>query len=457
MDRRKFLTNAVGMCTALLVDELTGCSSKTIDTSKAKGAADAGAGGGGGSGTGGASATGGESATGGASVDGGSGSSGTGGSAVSQEAGVPGPLDPPFTSNCPSAVVPGNEFIFDVETHWFSAEDVANFPAYAQAFGPLFQVASESNYIQSIFCGSDTTVACLGTWPGILCTADRTTGCGVPLSNQHIVASRDKINALAGGSHRVFNHTLVLPQDPSGIAAQLAVMAEFHTRYGVAAWELYPGFKPGFRLDGADGLADKVILKGLQLGVNRFCIHKGAPIGNFFDTTANYPDDIGPAALKYPDANFIVCHAAICAGLDTCSGSMEGPFNPDEAKPTGTNALIRSLIDSGIGPGGNVYASTGRAFSQVMTDLIQSVHFFGKLLKYLGPDNVLWGSDAVGNSNPQQLIEAFRSLTIPQDMQDQYGYPELTAEVKTKILGLNAARLYGVDPANTRCRVSSCA
>lgn len=38
--------------------------------------------------------------------------------------------------------------------------------------------------------------------------------------------------------------------------------------------------------------------------------------------------------------------------------------------------------------------------------------------------------------------------------QDRYGYPELTRRIKNKILGLNGARLYGVDPLSTRCESS---
>jgi hypothetical protein len=81
----------------------------------------------------------------------------------------------------------------------------------------------------------------------------------------------------------------VLPQDPSGIDAQLAIMEA--ARCDAAAWVPYPGFKPGFRLD--TDIADRVIQKGLSLGVNLFCAHKGPPIGNFLEPLPNYPDDVG--------------------------------------------------------------------------------------------------------------------------------------------------------------------
>jgi hypothetical protein len=34
-----------------------------------------------------------------------------------------------------------------------------------------------------------------------------------------------------------------------------------------------------------------------------------------------------------------------------------------------------------------------------------------------------------------------------------YGYPQITAEMKAKIFGLNAAKLYHIDPVAARCRV----
>jgi hypothetical protein len=47
--------------------------------------------------------------------------------------------------------------------------------------------------------------------------------------------------------------------------------------------------------------------------------------------------------------------------------------------------------------------------------------------------------------------QALRSFHISEEFQDRFGYPELTKEIKHKILGLNGARLYGVDPLGARC------
>jgi predicted TIM-barrel fold metal-dependent hydrolase len=64
----------------------------------------------------------------------------------------------------------------------------------------------------------------------------------------------------------------------------------------------------------------------------------------------------------------------------------------------------------------------------------------------VGEDRILWGTDSVWYGPPQPLIDAFRAFTIPDRMRAEFGYPELTPDVKQKILGSNATALYGVAP-----------
>ncbi|HWW53974.1 MAG TPA: hypothetical protein VNY84_09400, partial [Acidimicrobiales bacterium] len=39
--------------------------------------------------------------------------------------------------------------------------------------------------------------------------------------------------------------------------------------------------------------------------------------------------------------------------------------------------------------------------------------------------------------------------------QQRFGYPALTQTIKDKVFGLNAAKLFGVDPTATRCALTS--
>jgi hypothetical protein len=64
---------------------------------------------------------------------------------------------------------------------------------------------------------------------------------------------------------------------------------------------------------------------------------------------------------------------------------------------------------------------------------------------------VLWGSDCLFYGSPQPLIQAMRTFQISEELRERYGYPKLTKERKAKILGLNGAALYGVEPNTSTC------
>ena len=51
----------------------------------------------------------------------------------------------------------------------------------------------------------------------------------------------------------------------------------------------------------------------------------------------------------------------------------------------------------------------------------------GTLLKGLGPDRVVWGTDALWTGSPQWQIEGLRRLEIPEDMQKKFGFKPMGA------------------------------
>ena len=130
------------------------------------------------------------------------------------------------------------------------------------------------------------------------------------------------------------------------------------------------------------------------------------------------------------------------------------PFNTADAASLGVDRVIKALLDNGLGLGSNVYAELGTTWFNLMSSMSEAAHVLGKLLKYLGPDRILWGTDSYNNGGPQPQIQAFRAFQIPESMQMLYGYPALTAEVKRKIFGLNAAAVYGVDPQTMRRKIT---
>ena len=54
---------------------------------------------------------------------------------------------------------------------------------------------------------------------------------------------------------------------------------------------------------------------------------------------------------------------------------------------------------------------------------------------------------------PQWQIEAFRKLTIPDELIAGYGYPEFTDADKDLIFGRNMAKLYGVDVDKVKTQI----
>ena len=94
----------------------------------------------------------------------------------------------------------------------------------------------------------------------------------------------------------------------------------------------------------------------------------------------------------------------------------------------------------------NVYAELGTTFaSMVVTFPTVWAHLIGQLLYYMGENNIVFGSDSPWYGGPQWQIEALWRSRIPDDIQDKWRYPELDENAKRKILGLNSARLYGLN------------
>jgi uncharacterized protein len=114
-------------------------------------------------------------------------------------------------------------------------------------------------------------------------------------------------------------------------------------------------------------------------------------------------------------------------------------------------------MNNGLGLGSNVYGELGTTWQNIMTDTTAATHVLGKLLKYLGEDNVVWGTDCMWYGSPEPQIQMFMSFKMDEKIRMQEGYPDLTPAIKTKILGLNAAKVFGINPTATRCGIKDSA
>ncbi|WP_442940295.1 amidohydrolase family protein [Nocardioides sp. B-3] len=89
----------------------------------------------------------------------------------------------------------------------------------------------------------------------------------------------------------------------------------------------------------------------------------------------------------------------------------------------------------------NVHAGLAVAMPFIHTRPRYFAQIIGELLYWVGEDKIQFSSD-YAIWTPKWLIEAFVDFQIPEDMTE---YPELTATAKKKILGLNAAKMYGLN------------
>jgi predicted TIM-barrel fold metal-dependent hydrolase len=56
----------------------------------------------------------------------------------------------------------------------------------------------------------------------------------------------------------------------------------------------------------------------------------------------------------------------------------------------------------------------------------------------------MWGTDSALWGNPQWQIDAFRKFQIPAQLVEGHGYPQLTDDIKAKVFGQNAARIWNL-------------
>ena len=174
----------------------------------------------------------------------------------------------------------------------------------------------------------------------------------------------------------------------------------------------------GWRL--SDPWAYKYLELCEELGIKNIHVHKGPTIYplnlDAFDVR-----DVDYAATDFPGLNFIVEHVGLPRLEDFCWIATQEH---------------------------NVYAGMSVAMAFIHPRPRYFAEIMANLLFWLGEDRILFGSDYAIWS-PKWLIEKFMAFELPDDIRQEYGV-ELTTEVKRKILGENAARLYEVDIAAHR-------
>jgi predicted TIM-barrel fold metal-dependent hydrolase len=145
-------------------------------------------------------------------------------------------------------------------------------------------------------------------------------------------------------------------------------------------------------------------------------VHKGPTIWPL-DKDAFDVSDVDRAATDFQGLNFIVEHVGLPRIEDFCFMATQ-----ERNVYAGLAVVIGGLMHA-----------RPRFFAKVM----------GELMFWLGEDKLLFGSD-YAIWEPKWQVEGFAGWDYPDDAEFS-DYPRLTAASKKKIMGLNAARLYGID------------
>ncbi len=350
-----------------------------------------------------------------------------------------------------------SQFVMDTHTHFLRDDTrLTNFVAGREAVGKFgwnkslaektqtLDDLKYANYFKEIYLDSDTRVALISNAPS-----------EIPedwfLTNEMVFAARARVNKQAG-SRRMLAHYTITPGQPGWLEGIDRAIAEFkpdswkgytlgdntHKESSHFPWHLddeklmYPAYE-----------------RFAKAGIRNVCIHKGLfPPGmeTRFPKLFDYADvrDVGKAAKDWPQLNFIVYHS----GYRHIGGDPAVAMA--EWDKTGRISWVSDLAEIPAKYGvKNVYGDLGQlfAYSTVAQPRLAAA-MMGTLIKGLGSDHVVWGTDAVWTGSPQWQIESMRRLEIPADMQKKHGFKPLgpaEGPVKTQIFSGNSVRLYNFE------------
>jgi predicted TIM-barrel fold metal-dependent hydrolase len=346
------------------------------------------------------------------------------------------------------------QFVMDTHTHFLRDDtrlmgfvkqrEAVGKAGWNTALGAKEQTIDDlkyDNYLKEIYLDSDTKVALLTNSPS-----------EIPedwfLTNEMVFRTREKVNK-ASGSRRMLAHYTITPGWPGWLEGIDRAIAEFKP-------DSWKGYTVGDNTHKESShypwhLDDEKLMypayeRFVKASIKNVCIHKGlfAPaVERQFPHLAPYADvrDVGKAAKDWPQLNFVIYHSAYRHVGGSPAEAMA------EWDQTGRISWVSELAEIPAKYGvTNVYGDLGQLFAwSTVAEPRLAAALMGTLIKGLGADHVIWGTDAVWTGSPQWQIEGLRRLEIPEDMRKKFGFQPLgpaDGSIKNAIFGENVARLY---------------
>jgi len=316
-------------------------------------------------------------------------------------------------------------FVFDAVIHALDYRDSAavhrdatllrnQIRGAAEAFarkGPAFDTTAIDAPVsvdwanKRLFDESDTDMALAQTVPLFSLYKD---GVGPARLNYELAQSNPDRILFCGGVDPIY-------QGLNGAVYEMERQVE---EWGAVSIKFYQSQSPriAWRADDRD-IAYPLFEAAQRLGVKLVQFHKGLPLakGRVEDLR---PNDIQLAAYDFPDLNFGLHH-------------LGDPYIDETIN-------IAARWD-------NVFLILPLLFNQFFIQPMAMLHWLGKALFAVGPDRLCYGSDAFVWPYVQAYIDVLADMEMPSELQDGYGYPAITSDIKEKIFGLNFARALGID------------
>jgi predicted TIM-barrel fold metal-dependent hydrolase len=347
--------------------------------------------------------------------------------------------------------------IIDVQLHFvredFAWDGLLELGEWAKRWNPVLEREGVTlqrykfeNFLKEVFLDSDTDV-------GLVSAAPSDDPSHSIVGNADLARARAIVNEIAG-SRRMLAHGVIAPGQPGWLDEMdrcLAVARPDSWKGYTVGDPLAPSKYP-WRMDD-EKLVYPAYEKMVKSGVRIVCVHKGLMPADYQTSVEHWRhamvDDVGKAAKDWPELTFVIYHAGLKPFLTPPDESLA------QFEKTGRMDWVTDLAEIPAKYGvTNVYGELGTSFaSSAVTHPRHAAALLGTLVRGMGADHVLWGTDSVWYGSPQWQIEAFRRIEIPDDMQKAHGFAPLgaaDAPTKRAILADNAARLYGLDLAAVR-------
>jgi hypothetical protein len=173
-------------------------------------------------------------------------------------------------------------------------------------------------------------------------------------------------------------------------------------------------------------LAFPFLQKALDLGVKHVGVHKAFPVAPG-PLLKDRPDDIGFAAEAFPDLTFEIVHSG-WAFLDECA--LQLMLNP------------------------NVYANLELTANFAVRRPRQCMEAIGAMLRVGDVSDRLIFATGIPNGHPQPVLEALAQMEMPRDLVEGQDMPEMTDELRAKILGGNFLAMHGIDAEEKKAQIA---